>query len=324
MISKKHIFPVWIALVFIVWLILLLGGPGFGLFKTHWMYGIMMMFGASVAGYTPEGGGAVAYPVLSLYFKITPSIARDFSLAIQSIGMVSASIYILFTKGRDWSFYKHIPLYAAFNFIGFAIVSALTANLAFTTFQMIFVCLAFAFILSFWATRRFGTEDNFSPNTLKKFIVTAVFCFIGGGAAAMFGTGADMLIYILLSVYYGVKEKEGTDISIILMAIVSVFGIAYRGLILNDVDASVYNMWLAAVPFVVIFAPFGNMLLKIFKKESMLLFVLLLNGFNFFYWLAKNPALWLNALICLVTLFILFTGSLLFRSGLKPQESKKT
>lgn len=311
--TKKYIFPAWILCVYCVWLCLVLSGPGFELFKTHWIYSLMMAFGASVAGYTPEGGGAVAYPVLSLYFKITPPIARDFSLAIQSIGMVSAAIYIIFTKGRPLSFYKYIPLYCAFNFVGFMIVSAVIANLAFATFQMIFVSLAFAFILSFWATRTYGTQDNFAPDTVKKFVVTAIFCLLGGGAAAMFGTGSDMLIYILLSVYYGVKEKEGTDISIVLMGTVSVFGIAYRNLVMHDVDASVYNMWLAAVPVVAVFAPFGNMLLKVFKKEYMLLFVLLLNGFNFCYWFYKNSALWLNAVVCLTILFLLFTGSLLFR-----------
>lgn len=314
MISKKYIFPIWIALVFCVWLVLLLTGPGFGLFKTHWVYSIMMIFGAAIAGYTPEGGGAVAYPILSLYFNITPPIARDFSLAIQSIGMVSASIYIIFNKDRDWSFYKYIPLYGILNFAGFITVSALFSNLAFTTFQMLFVCMAFAFILSFWITKTYGTEDNFSPDTFRKISVTSVFCFFGGGASAMFGTGSDMLLYILLSVYYGVKEKAGTDLSIILMGIVSIFGIFYRGIILNEVDVSVYNMWLAAVPVVVLFAPFGNMLLKMFKKENMLFFVLFLNGFNLLFWLYKNPSLSINALICLFIFFMVFTGSFIFRN----------
>lgn len=310
---KKSIFPIWIVLVFCVWLILIFSGEGFGLFKTHWIYSVMMMFGATVAGYTPEGGGAVAYPILSLYFKITPPIARDFSLAIQSIGMVSASIYIIFNKDRELSFYKYILLYAAFNFLGFIFVTTFFLNLAFTTFQMLFVSLAFAFIASFWITKTYGTEENFTPNTLKKLLFTAFFCFIGGGASAMFGTGSDMLLYILLSVYFGVKEKIGTDLSIILMAIVSVFGVVYRGLILNEIDSSVYPMWLASVPVVLFFAPFGNMLLKHFKKERMLLFVLFLNGFNFFFWSYKNTPLLLNALLCLVLFFTLFTGSFLFR-----------
>lgn len=320
MISKKYIFPIWIFVVFCVWLALLLTGPGFSLFKTHWMYSLMMTFGASIAGYTPEGGGAVAYPILSLYFKITPPIARDFSLAIQSIGMISAAIYIVFSKDRNWSFYKFIPLYAAINFAGFIVVSALFSNLAFTTFQMLFVCMSFAFILSFWITKTYGTEENFTPDNFKKITVTAIFCFFGGGASAMFGTGSDMLLYILLSVYYGVKEKEGTDLSIILMGIVSVFGIFYRGIVLEQVDASVYNMWLAAVPIVVLFAPFGNMLLKVFKKESMLFFVLLLNGFNLLFWLYKNPSLLLNAVICLAIFSAVFTGSFIFRNRFKEIE----
>jgi uncharacterized membrane protein YfcA len=183
--------------------------------------------------------------------------------------------------------------------------------------------MAFAFILSFWITKTYGTEDNFSPDSFRKISVTSLFCLLGGGASAMFGTGADMLLYILLSVYYGVREKEGTDLSIILMGIVSVFGIFYRGLILNQVDSSVYCMWLATVPVVVLFAPFGNMLLKFFEKEKMLFFVLLLNGFNLLFWLYKNPALFGNAFICLLAFLALFTGSFLFRKyrkRIKAQE----
>lgn len=317
MISKKRVFPIWLIIVFCVWLVLLLSGPGFGLFRTHWIYSLMMMFGASVAGYTPEGGGAVAYPILSLYFQITPPIARDFSLAIQAIGMVSASIYIIFNKDRAWSFYRYVPLYALFNFAGFIFVTAFFSNLSFKTFQMLFVSMAFAFILSFWITKTYGTNKNFIPDDLKKILMMALFCFIGGGTAALFGTGADMLLYILLSVYYGVKEKEGTDLSIIIMAIVSVFGVFYRWLILEDVDSSVYYMWLATVPVVVIFAPFGNFLLKFFKKEWMLLLVLILNGFNFVFWSYKNVELLLNVLICFIVFLALFTGSFIFRTRLK-------
>jgi hypothetical protein len=39
-----------------------------------------------VAGATSEGGGAVAFPVMTLALKIKPAIARDFSLMTQSCG----------------------------------------------------------------------------------------------------------------------------------------------------------------------------------------------------------------------------------------------
>jgi hypothetical protein len=47
---------------------------------------ITMIFGSMVAGATSEGGGAVAFPVMTLVLKIQPTIARDFSLMTQSCG----------------------------------------------------------------------------------------------------------------------------------------------------------------------------------------------------------------------------------------------
>ena len=50
-----------------------------------------MVLGATVAGMTSEGGGAVAFPVMTLALKITPAVARDFSLMIQSCGKSCSS-----------------------------------------------------------------------------------------------------------------------------------------------------------------------------------------------------------------------------------------
>ena len=35
---------------------------------------------------TSEGGGAVAFPVMTLLLEIKPEVARDFSLMVQSVG----------------------------------------------------------------------------------------------------------------------------------------------------------------------------------------------------------------------------------------------
>ena len=53
-----------------------------------------MIFGSLAAGATSEGGASIAFPVMTLAFGITPVIARDFSLMIQSVGMTSASFTI--------------------------------------------------------------------------------------------------------------------------------------------------------------------------------------------------------------------------------------
>ncbi|KIH66940.1 hypothetical protein ANCDUO_02733 [Ancylostoma duodenale] len=45
---------------------------------------------------TSEGGGAVAFPVMTLGLKIAPNVARDFSLIVQAIGMSCALFVIIF------------------------------------------------------------------------------------------------------------------------------------------------------------------------------------------------------------------------------------
>lgn len=308
----KMVWPVWAVAVLAAWLYLVITGPGWVLYDSHWLYAVMMIFGSAVAGFTPEGGGAVAFPVLSLYFNITAPAARDFSLAIQSIGMVSAAIWILTRKAHDLRQFRHIPFYAAVNMIGFVTMTTFAGAMAFKTIQMLFVSLALAFIVAYLVSRGSGTRDPVEL-TSSRFGVFAVFSFIGGCASAMFGTGSDMLIYIALTCYYGVKEKISTDISIVLMAVITVFGIAYRGLFLDSLHPDVYLMWLAAVPVVLFFAPFGNILLGWVRKETMLYTVLALNTVNYVYFISRNHQLMLPAVITAVLLSAIFLGSFYLR-----------
>jgi len=306
--NKMMIWPAWAVAVLITWLYLILAGPGFALYETHWLYAVMMVFGSAVAGFTPEGGGAVAFPILSLYFNITPPAARDFSLAIQSIGMVSAAIWILTRKGHDLRTFRHIPFYAAVNMVGFVIMTTVAGAVAFKTIQMLFVSLALAFIVAYLISRGRGTVNDIELKG-SQFVTFTIFSFIGGCASAMFGTGSDMLIYIALTCYYGMKEKISTDISIVLMAVITVFGIAYRGLFLDAVHPDVYLMWLAAAPVVLFFAPFGNILLGWVRKETMLYTVLAMNAVNYFYFMSKNLNMLVPAVIVVVSFTTLFVIS---------------
>ncbi|MCP9260404.1 hypothetical protein DINM_003757 [Dirofilaria immitis] len=46
-----------------------------------------MIFGSLIGGMTTEGGGAIAFPVMTLAMNISPIVARDFSFMIQSCGI---------------------------------------------------------------------------------------------------------------------------------------------------------------------------------------------------------------------------------------------
>ena len=55
------------------------------------------------AGSNPVAGGTVGFPVLVYLFDHTARLGQQLDLAIRSIGMVSASIYILTHRRRvEW------------------------------------------------------------------------------------------------------------------------------------------------------------------------------------------------------------------------------
>ena len=109
----KHTLPFWkrvvtsrrfwgiiIPLIFfeVCWWSLAIKHNFFKYFPDKYVMSITMIFGAMVAGMTSEGGGAVAFPVMTLALHISPSVARDFSLMIQSCGMSAAAFTIFWMK----------------------------------------------------------------------------------------------------------------------------------------------------------------------------------------------------------------------------------
>lgn len=298
------IFKIWLATVFTVWVTLVSIGPGFDFYREYWIYPLLMSIGSSVAGFTPEGGGAVAFPILNLYVKTSAQVARDFSLAIQCIGMVSASIYIVTTKGYNRDFYKPIPFYVFISMIGFVCANFIYPFVSVKIVQTTFIALAFAFIVSFWINKQYGTKETMDLD-FRTALKMIVFCLYGGAAAAFFGTGSDMLVYVFLTTYYGLKEKLATDTSIIVMACVSVLGTIYK-INTNDIQPKIYWMWLAAMPAAAIFGPLGNKLLKILDVEKMLFFVFILNGFNFIYFITNNSDYDLATTILAIFLLMIF------------------
>ena len=103
---ESRIFRSWYGAMMLLWVVLFALFNSVSFLLDHWHYPAIMVLGAFVAGLTPEGGGAVAFPVLSVFFDIKREMARDFSLMIQSIGMTSASIWILSRKGRRLADYR--------------------------------------------------------------------------------------------------------------------------------------------------------------------------------------------------------------------------
>ena len=114
---------------------------------------ITMIFGSFIAGATSEGGASVAFPVMTLAFGIIPSIARDFSFMIQSVGMTAAAFSILFMRVKIE--YKSI-IYCSIGGCGGIIfcLQYISHHLPPPFSKMYFVSIWFAFAFSlFWLNR---------------------------------------------------------------------------------------------------------------------------------------------------------------------------
>jgi len=315
--NKKILFPLNILVLLTIWFFVLIYNGNITSILNYWMYPLTMVFGAMVAGLTPLGGGMVAYPVLSLYFNIDPATARDFSLAIQAMGMTSASVYILTRKKFSFDYIKYLPYFIFINFLGFIIGTGLYESISKVIVQLFFVSFSLSFIGVYLYTRNQSTNNKIKIKKIEKkrvIWITFLLCFFGGVISSFFGTGSDIFLYILLTMYLNLKEKISTDFSIILMAVISILGFFYRYLFVG-IESDITNMWLASVPIVIFFAPLGNKLLGFIKRKYFLYLILGLTIFNWLYFLNKIN----NYSLYSILLIVIFSAIFII---LKPKKSK--
>jgi hypothetical protein len=77
----------------ICWWVLAFRHNYFANFASHYVMSITMVIGAFIGGATSEGGGAVAFPVMTLALALEPAVARDFVYVSQSTGKTSSTTF---------------------------------------------------------------------------------------------------------------------------------------------------------------------------------------------------------------------------------------
>ena len=96
---------IFLSIVMCVWFWYMFSHESFEIYTRQWATVLTMVFGSFIAGASPEGSAAVAYPIFTLILKIAPPVARNFAFAIQSIGMTSASLLIIGLRLKvDWNY----------------------------------------------------------------------------------------------------------------------------------------------------------------------------------------------------------------------------
>ncbi|GAB3938869.1 sulfite exporter TauE/SafE family protein [Larkinella terrae] len=230
-----------------------------GFLARRWAAALTMIFGSFIAGSSPEGSAAISYPVFTLLLKIPPPVARNFSFAIQSIGMTSASLLILGLRVRvDWNYIRYVTIGGVFGLIfgTYYVVPLISPVLA----KLFFVSLWLSFGITLWRENR--KPSRFVFDAIPDFqrsdqVRLALFGVVGGIISSIFGTGINIFTFCLVTIYYRLNEKVATPSSVIIMTIETLLGFFLHAQILRDFSQESFELWLTCIPVVVFFAPLG-------------------------------------------------------------------
>jgi uncharacterized protein len=266
---KKIVLVSFYLFVLCFWGWVFLAQDGIELVIRYWYLPLTMAFGSFVAGATSEGGGAIAFPVLTLVLSISPTVARDFSLLIQSVGMSAASLWIW---KMEVPIERQAILYGTLGggigiFVGLVWIQGIFSA---AYIKMFFVCtwLAFGWVLLVQRkVDRVCVRSSLPHLDSSKRFILLFAAVLGGIVSSLTGSGLDIFMFSVLTLYFRVSEKVATPTSVVLMALNSLIGVSLTYVlsssgILQPSHPLAINFWITCVPVVIIGAPLGAFFIK--------------------------------------------------------------
>lgn len=267
----------WVVGFYLVWSILVFGFNQWEATKEHWPIALAMALGSYAAGSTPMGGGTIGFPVLVMAFDMPASLGRDFSFAVQSIGMTSASILILARRQPlAWAMLQGAMLgslvgtplgvYGVAPYIPELLIK-LTFAVVWASFGILHLCRISEI------SAHSGMTDFDERWDFRVGLILGLFASLT--VASVTGVGIDMVIYCALVLLCRADLKIAIPTSVVIMAFTSVVGVAVKWLG-SGFQPGVYHNWLAAAPVVVLGAPLGVVIVNLIGRKPTLLFVAVL------------------------------------------------
>ncbi len=247
-----------------------------GMLRELWPISLTMVFGSFVAGATAEGGGAIAFPVFTKLFGIASEDAKIFAFMIQSFGMTMAGLVI-------WL--RRIPV--LWNVLALALLSGVVGLLIGEHLpampepfpKLIFTTLAAVFgtflIYNRWWVNALPYKRVLlnRPAHVNMIILTGL---LGGLASSVVGVGLDMLIFIVLTLYFAVDEKISTPTTVVMMGLLSVVGFFWHGVVEGSIHGDLWRYWMSAVPVVIFGAPLGAWVCSKITRDQLIYVLLVL------------------------------------------------
>lgn len=277
--QKRHLWVwfLWLAGFYSVWSWLVFGEGRWEVVKAHWPIALAMAMGSYVAGSTPMGGGTIGFPILVLLFGMPATLGRDFSFAVQSIGMTSAGIFILARRQPlAWSMLQGAMVGALIGTpVGIFWFAPLIPDL--------WIKISFAVIwCSFGVLHLYRIGEIASHDGMTEFderwdfrVGLVLGVLSGATAVAVTGVGIDMVLYAALVLLCRADLKIAIPTSVIIMAFTSLLGVVVKNLT-TGLQPGAFDNWLAAAPIVALGAPLGVFVVQFIGRKPTLLFVAVL------------------------------------------------
>lgn len=330
--------------VTVVWAVYVTGWGHWERVVDNWVASLTMTAGSFVAGATPQGGGAVAFPVFTKALDIPSEVARTFSLCIQTVGMGAATLAILLRRRRIET--RALAIALPFAVTGFLIgyfalsdrselfaPSVLPGAYVKVGFTLLVVAMAYVIHLAY-RVHVLEVRHQVSSYT-PRFVACLAGCALFGGlASSQVGSGSDVLLYLALVVLAGLSPRVGVPTSVVLMASISLLGFVLIGVIDGQLDITLssrgvtsvggaetlpaldpgrfdlFGLWIAAVPVVAWGAPLGAWATSKVTDRQLVAFVVALAGLEavttvvFVDELHSDPALVAFAVVGLVVMVV--------------------
>lgn len=131
-----------------------------------------------------------------------------------------------------------------------------------------------------------------------------------------------MITFVVLTLAFGMDEKISIPTTVIIMALLSVFGFFLHGVVVQDIGI-VWNYWLVAVPVVAMGAPLGVFVTTKVPRDWIIWFILFLVTAETITTVILIPftnAMVLVTILVVVAFVISFAGMLYYRQTRVPRQ----
>ncbi len=239
-------------------------------FVRHWPMALTMVLGSTVGGGTSEGGAAVAFPIFTKVLHISAVNARLFSFAIQTVGMGSASISILYQRlpierrVLPWAGGAGIVGMVLSTYLLLPHVPPVVVRVAFT----VMVTSLGAVLLFLDRQKGLVRHERLPVFEVREKVILLAAGLVGGTISGLVGCGENVVAFLVMVLLFRVSEKIVTPTTVLLMSMVTASAFALHLFVVRDFSPIVRAYWMAAVPVAAIFAPLGALVCSRLTRRS--------------------------------------------------------